>query len=72
MRTALVVIGILLVALGVYVAAGQASYRSRDDVLKIGGVGVAVNESHQVPAWAGAIGIVLGGVLIVAGTRQRV
>lgn len=72
MRTALVVIGIVLIALGIYVAAGQASYRTKDDVLKVGGVGVAVNQSHHVPAWTGAIGIAVGGVLIAAGARQRV
>lgn len=72
MRTALIVIGIALIALGIYVAAGQASYRSKNNVLKIGDVGVSVKESHEVPAWTGVIGIAVGGVLIVAGARQRV
>ena len=72
MRTALVIIGIVLVALGVFVAAGQASYRSKNDVVKIGGVGVSVNETHEVPPWTGAIGIVVGAVLVAAGTRRRV
>lgn len=72
MRTALIVIGIVLVALGIYVAAGQASYRTNNDVLKVGGVGVSVKESHGVPPWTGAIGIVAGGILIAAGARRRV
>lgn len=72
MRTALMVIGIVLIALGIYVAAGQASYRTKNDVLKVGGVGVAVNESHEVPAWVGLIAIAAGGGLIAAGARQRV
>ncbi|HEY3885955.1 MAG TPA: hypothetical protein VGL62_12145 [Vicinamibacterales bacterium] len=70
MRSVLVIIGIVLVAAGIYAAAGQASYKTNKDVLKVGGAGISVQESHGVPAWAGAIGIVVGGVLIFAGARR--
>ena len=71
MKTVLIVIGVLLIAAGIYVVAGQASYKSNKDVLDIGGLKASVQESHPVPVWAGAIGIVAGAGLMVAGARSR-
>jgi uncharacterized membrane protein len=65
-----VIVGIILIALGIYVAAGQASYKSSRDVVKIGGLEASVQESRVVPPWAGAIAIVAGGLLIFAGMRK--
>jgi uncharacterized membrane protein len=61
--------GILLIAVGIYVVVGQASYKSDKEVLKIGGLAASVQESHVVPPWAGAIAIAVGGVLVFAGMR---
>jgi hypothetical protein len=66
-----VIVGIILVALGIYVVAGQASYKSDREVLKIGGLEASVKESHVVPPWTGAIAIAVGGVLIFAGLRGK-
>ena len=63
------VVGVLLILAGIYVVAGQASYKSDREVLKIGGLEASVKESHMVPQWAGAIAIVVGGVLVFAGLR---
>ena len=63
--------GIILIAIGIYVVAGQASYKSDREVLKIGGLEASVKESHQVPQWAGAIAIVVGGVLVFAGVKTK-
>jgi predicted transporter len=68
MRAA-VIVGIILIAAGIYVAAGQASYKSSRDVLKIGGLEASVKESHMVPQWAGGVAIVVGGLLVFAGVR---
>lgn len=64
-----IIVGIILIAAGIYVAAGQASYKTNRDVLKIGGLEASVKESHVVPPWAGAVAIVVGGVLVFAGMR---
>jgi hypothetical protein len=64
-----VIVGIILIAAGIYVAAGQASYSSNKDVLKIGGLEASVKESHVVPPWVGAVGMVAGGLLVFAGLR---
>ena len=61
--------GIVLIALGIYVVVGQASYTSDKEVLKIGGLAASVKESHLIPPWAGAIAIAIGGVLVFAGFK---
>ena len=63
------IVGVILVLAGIYVAAGQASYKSDREVLKIGGLEASIKESRVVPSWAGAIAIVAGGVLVFAGLR---
>lgn len=64
-----VIVGIILIAAGIYVVAGQASYKSNREVLKIGGIEASVKESRVIPPWTGAVGIVVGGVLVFAGMR---
>lgn len=66
-----VIIGIILIAAGIYVLAGQASYKSDREVLKIGGLEASVKESRVIPPWTGAVAIVVGGVLVFAGRRRR-
>ena len=66
-----VIVGIILIAIGIYVVAGQASYKTNREVLKIGGLEASVKESHLVPQWAGAIAIVVGGVLVFAGMKTK-
>lgn len=67
---ALVILGVMLIAAGIYVAAGQASYKTDKNVLKIGGLEASVKEAHQVPPWTGGIAIVAGGLLVFAGMRR--
>jgi hypothetical protein len=65
------IVGVILILAGIYVVAGQASYKSDREVLKIGGLEASVKESHLVPQWAGAIAIVAGSVLAFAGLRGK-
>jgi len=64
-----VIVGIILIAAGIYVVAGQASYKSNREVLKIGGIEASVKESRVIPPWTGAVAIAVGGVLVFAGMR---
>ena len=62
--------GIVLIAIGIYVVAGQGSYKSDREVVKIGGFAASISESRAIPPWTGAIAIVVGGVLVFAGLRK--
>lgn len=64
-----VIVGVILIAIGIYVVAGQASFKSDREVLKIGGLEASVQESRVVPPWTGAVAIAVGGVLVFAGMR---
>lgn len=70
MKAILIVIGVILIAGGIYVAAGQGSYTSQKDVLKVGGLEASVKESHALPPWAGFIAIVAGAGLAFAAVKR--
>ena len=64
-------IGILLLAVGAFIVFRGASYKSKDDVLKVGDLKASVEEKHAVPTWVGGVAIVAGVVLLAAGMRRR-
>lgn len=70
MRTALVIFGVILMALGAFVLVRGASVSTRRDVLKMGDVSVTTRKSHPIPRWAGAAVLVTGVVIVVAGARR--
>jgi hypothetical protein len=63
------IVGIILIAAGIYVVAGQGSYSRNREVLKIGGLEASVKESRTIPPWTGGVAIAVGGVLVFAGLR---
>lgn len=74
MRIIAMVIGIILLAAGIWVVAGNGSYPSTDTALKVGDFAVQTTHDKAVPQWAGIAGIVVGGLLLiggVAGGRRR-
>lgn len=71
MRTALIVIGIILLGLGVWVALGDAHYNDTSTKAQFGPIKVEASSQKQVPAGIGYAGIVIGGVLIVVGALKK-
>lgn len=67
MRIVLMVIGIVLVVAGIWVVAGHGSYSSTDTVVSVGSAALKATSEKPVPEWAGIAGIVVGGVLVLAG-----
>ena len=65
------IVGILLLVLGVFIVFRGASYKSRDQVLKVGDVKASVEQRHAVPTWVGGVSIVAGLVLLAGGMRRR-
>ncbi|WP_250624770.1 hypothetical protein [Pinirhizobacter soli] len=71
MRAGLIVIGIILLAAGIWVVAGNASYRDTDTVAQIGPAKLTATHDRAIPQWIGIAGIVIGGLLTVGGIARK-
>ncbi len=67
MRIVLVIIGVILLAAGIWVVAGQGSYQSTDTVAKVGSVSLKASHDKPIPEWLGIAGIVVGGLILIGG-----
>ena len=65
------IVGILLLVLGAFIIFRGASYKSRDEVLRVGDLKASVEQRHAIPTWAGGVAIVAGLVLLAGGMRRR-
>lgn len=65
------IVGILLVLLGAFVLFRGLSYKSKDEVLRVGDLKASVEEKHAVPAWVGGIAIVAGVIMLAGGMKRR-
>jgi len=64
-------IGILLLAVGAFIMFRGATYKSRDEVVKVGDLKASVESNKAVPTWVGGVAIVAGVVLLAAGMKRR-
>jgi uncharacterized membrane protein len=64
-------IGIILIVIGAIVVFRGMSYKSRDEVLKVGDIKASVEQKRAVPTWAGGVAIIAGVVLLAAGMKRR-
>lgn len=71
MRYAVVVAGIVLIALGAWTAMGKFTYASTETPIKFGKFEVKATVDKPVPAPIGYAGIVVGGVLLAAGVLKK-
>ena len=74
MRTVLIVLGLILVAAGIWVLAGQATYQQTDTLVQLGSAKITATHDKAVPTWVGIAGIasffaVLGAGYIYARSR---
>ena len=67
MRNALLIIGIIALAFGIWVLVGNGSYSSSDTVLKVGSAEITAKTDKQIPEWVGISGVVIGGILVIGG-----
>jgi hypothetical protein len=67
----LALLGIVLLALGAFVLFRGATYKSRDQVLKVGDLKASVEQKHAIPTWVGGAALVAGVVLLAAGMKRR-
>lgn len=67
----LALLGIVLLALGAFIVFRGATFKSRDEVLKVGDLEASVEERRAVPTWVGGVALVAGVVLLAAGMKRR-
>ncbi len=65
------VLGVILIAGGLFILIRGPSYSSDKSLFKIGDVEAKVSQDHAIPPWAGGAALVAGVVLIVAGARKK-
>lgn len=65
------IVGILLLVVGAFIVFRGATYKSKDEVLKVGDLKASVEEKRAVPTWVGGAAIVAGVVLLAAGMKRR-
>ena len=71
MRAGLVIIGIILLVAGIWVIAGNGSYKQTETLAQLGSAKIEATHSKSVPQWVGIAGIVVGGLLIVGGIASK-
>jgi hypothetical protein len=71
MRTGLIIVGIILVAVGIWIVAGHASSQDTDTLLQVGSAKVTATHDKGVPQWIGIAGIVIGALLAIGGFMQK-
>ncbi|HEY9016077.1 MAG TPA: hypothetical protein VIM84_13570 [Gemmatimonadales bacterium] len=65
------IVGIILLVLGAFILFRGLTYKSKDEVLKVGDLKASVEEKHAVPTWVGGVALVAGIVLLAGGVRGR-
>jgi len=66
-----VLIGVVLLALGAWIATGHASYKTKKAAVDIGVLQARVREEHVVPRWIGYVTLGAGIVVLLGATRRR-
>lgn len=64
-------LGVLLIALGLWVVSGRTVYKTKREVFQIGDMKAAVTEEHTLPDWAGYASAAGGVALLVAAAARR-
>lgn len=71
MRAGLVIVGIIIAALGLWVALGKFMYNDTETKAQLGPLKVQATEQKAVPAPLGYLGIVVGAGLIITGAVRK-
>ena len=65
-----VVIGVVLLALGGWIAAGKATYKTKKAAVDIGIIEANVREEHLVPKWIGYASLGAGVLVLIASAKR--
>lgn len=64
-------VGIILVVIGAFILFRGMTYKSKDEVLRVGDLKASVEQKRAVPTWAGGVALVAGIVLLAGGMKRR-
>ena len=67
----LTILGVILLAAGLFVILRPPSYSREESVLKLGDLEARVQQQRTVPGWIGGALLGAGCVLVVFGVRKR-
>ncbi|WP_199100090.1 hypothetical protein [Dyella sp. ASV21] len=71
MRALLIVVGLALLAGGIWAIFGHGSYQDTDTLVQIGSAKVTATHDKAIPQWMGIAGIVVGAVLTLGGFLKK-
>ena len=71
MRAGLIVIGIILLAAGIWVVAGHAFDPQTETLLQIGSAKLTATHDKRFPQWLGIAAIAVGALLALAGFLRK-
>lgn len=71
MRPLLIIVGLLLIAAGIWVLAGHATYQQTDTLAQVGPAKLTAIHQKVVPGWVGIVGVVAGGLIALSVFLKR-
>jgi hypothetical protein len=71
MRAVLILLGLALLAGGIWILAGHGSYQTTDTLVQIGSAKVTATHDKAFPQWVGIAGAAVGAVLALAGFLKK-
>ncbi|BFI94934.1 MAG: hypothetical protein RSP_04440 [Rhodanobacter sp.] len=71
MRIALIVVGLALLAAGLWVVFGHGSYSQTSTLVQLGSAKLTATHDEAIPSWVGITGIVVGALLALAGLLRK-
>lgn len=71
MRAVLIILGLLLLAGGVWVVFGNGSYQTTDTLLQIGSAKITATHDKAIPTWIGAASMAVGALMALGGFLKK-
>jgi hypothetical protein len=71
MRIAIVVLGIVLVALGAAIGFGHLHYPAEQEAVRVGQFSASLTRERPIPPWLGAVTALTGLAIAWLGTKYR-
>lgn len=71
MRAGLIIIGIILLAAGIWIVTGHGFYQDTDTLVQVGSAKLTATHDKGIPPWIGIVGIVVGALLAIGGFARK-